>query len=150
MVLEKVLLSLYRLKTSFILESTFFDGLPEYTPLSNFPQLLLLFKWTFNGSESFRTLTGLLRLTESQTNKLCCTEQLNGCVGYWMTIFIFQDSTAETVILISPKFGVSQISSLRNTVVSIVRRPQFWHEMAWRLLLSILPEKENTFRESLP
>ena len=150
MVLEKVLLSLYRLKTSFILESTFFDGLPEYTPLSNFPQLLLLFKWTFNGSESFRTLTGLLRLTESQTNKLCCTEQFNGCVGYWMTIFIFQDSTAETVILISPKFGVSQISSLRNTVVSIVRRPHFWHKMAWRLLLSILPEKENTFRESLP
>ena len=31
----------------------------------------------------------------------------------------FQDSTVETVILISPKFGVSQISSLRNTVVSI-------------------------------
>ena len=30
----------------------------------------------------------------------------------------FQDSTVETVILISPKFGVSQISSLRNTVVS--------------------------------
>ena len=31
----------------------------------------------------------------------------------------FQDSSAETVILISPKFGISQINSLRNSVVSI-------------------------------
>ena len=34
-------------------------------------------------------------------------------------IFSFQDSNAETVILISPKFGISQINSLRNSVVSI-------------------------------
>ena len=33
-------------------------------------------------------------------------------------IYFFQDSNAETVILISPKFGVSQINSLRNSVVS--------------------------------
>ena len=32
----------------------------------------------------------------------------------------FQDSSVETVILVSPKFGVSQISSLRNTVVSVL------------------------------
>ena len=30
----------------------------------------------------------------------------------------FQDSNVETVILISPKFGLSQINSLRNSVVS--------------------------------
>ena len=35
-------------------------------------------------------------------------------------IFSFQDSNAETVILISPKFGISQINSLRNSVVSII------------------------------
>ena len=29
-----------------------------------------------------------------------------------------QDSNVETVILVSPKFGISQINSLRNTVVS--------------------------------
>ncbi len=29
-----------------------------------------------------------------------------------------QDSNVETVILISPKFGISQINSLRNSVVS--------------------------------
>ena len=34
-------------------------------------------------------------------------------------LFHFQDSNAETVILISPKFGISQISSLRNSVVSL-------------------------------
>ena len=33
-------------------------------------------------------------------------------------IKIFQDSNVETVILISPKFGLSQINSLRNSVVS--------------------------------
>ena len=33
---------------------------------------------------------------------------------------MFQDSSVETVILVSPKFGVSQISSLRNTVVSVL------------------------------
>ena len=31
----------------------------------------------------------------------------------------FQDSNIETVILISPKFGISQINSLRNSVVSL-------------------------------
>ena len=34
-------------------------------------------------------------------------------------IILFQDSNVETVILISPKFGLSQINSLRNSVVSI-------------------------------
>ena len=34
-------------------------------------------------------------------------------------IQFFQDSNVETVILISPKFGLSQINSLRNSVVSI-------------------------------
>ena len=34
-------------------------------------------------------------------------------------MIFFQDSNVETVILISPKFGLSQINSLRNSVVSI-------------------------------
>ena len=33
-------------------------------------------------------------------------------------MILFQDSNVETVILISPKFGLSQINSLRNSVVS--------------------------------
>jgi hypothetical protein len=36
------------------------------------------------------------------------------------SLFAFQDSSSETVILISPKFGISQINSLRNSVVSIL------------------------------
>ena len=31
-----------------------------------------------------------------------------------------QDSSSETVILVSQKFGVSQIDSMRNTVVSLL------------------------------
>ena len=31
---------------------------------------------------------------------------------------MIQDSDNETVILVSPKFGISQINSLRNTLVS--------------------------------
>ncbi len=41
-----------------------------------------------------------------------------------MFLFHFQDSNAETVILISPKFGISQINSLRNSVVS---NPHLFH-----------------------
>ncbi len=36
-----------------------------------------------------------------------------------------QDSNVETVILISPKFGISQINSLRNSVVSKKTKNQF-------------------------
>ena len=36
------------------------------------------------------------------------------------SLFFSQDSNVETVILISPKFGLSQINSLRNSVVSTV------------------------------
>ena len=50
-------------------------------------------------------------------NKTTCTAFL---LLLCLTFIIqnFQDSNAETVILISPKFGVSQINSLRNSVVS--------------------------------
>ena len=43
--------------------------------------------------------------------------------------FLLQDSNIETVILISPKFGVSQINSLRNSVVSteIIRTLILFH-----------------------
>ena len=65
-------------------------------------------------------------------------------IFYFLLNFVsFQDSTAETVILISPKFGVSQISSLRNTVVSnICQSYQFTSEDG---VASVRKEKSRCF-----
>ena len=71
-----------------------------------------------------------------------------------MNLISFQDSTVETVILISPKFGVSQISSLRNTVVSNIF--QFYPftsedgviQKVKKPMLSILTEKARNIRET--
>ena len=64
-------------------------------------------------------------------------------------MFLFQDSSVETVILVSPKFGVSQISSLRNTVVSVlhyfilVTSAHRWLSSEVLALLSLMSERES-------